>query len=106
MHVKKTHVILSLSVCEPVRRTGYVNPKTYQIYVVRNKHSFSKEMIFLKICNFCAAKKPDLKATYFSDLNASIYGPFLYNLSTVLFVPMCFFMPYGQHSLHLIDVRD
>ena len=123
----KTHVILSLSVWEPVRRTGYVNPKTCQIYVVRNKYNFSKKMIFLcnlQLCNFWAAKIvisktpwdyiPDYHS-YFSDLNESIYGLFLYNLSTVLFVPMCFFFSFihaiwsltiGQHSLHLIDTSD
>ena len=63
MHIKKTHVILSLSACEPVRRTGYVNPKTYQIDAVRDKYNFSKEMIFLKLCNFWAAEIRDLKDT-------------------------------------------
>ena len=57
---------------------------------------------------------PDYRS-YFSDPNEIIYGLFLYNLSTVLFVPMCFFFSFihaiwsltiGQHSLHLIDTSD
>ena len=77
--------------CEPVRSSGYVNPKTCQIYVVsnRNKHSFSKEMIFSNYAisglpRYVISKTPwdfipayrDYRS-YFSDLNESIYGLFL-----------------------------